>query len=198
MKAKYSIPTFCRPCGFSMVELLIVMGILMLLVAVSIPALSGMKRSSDMQVGASRLIEQFQLARQLARVKNRPVQVRIFPDDKAQSDKNASIQLYIARDDGEYEAAERKIVLPNGVGFSTSGGFSDLLTDYSQKTNDSKNGDFYIFSFRAGGHPNVSTTNKPPVITLMPRADVAAAQLPPNFVTLQVEPQTGRSRIYRP
>lgn len=198
MKAKYSLPTLGKPYGFSMVELLIVMGVLMLLVAVSVPALSGMKRSSDMQVGASRLIEQFQLARQLSRVKNRPVEVRIFPEDKVESDKNAVIQLYIAQDNGDLIAADRKIVLPNGVAFSTQASFSDLLTTYSTKTNDSKRGDYYAFRFRAGGQPNVSITNKPPVITLMPKADAGSGQLPPNFVTLQVEPQTGRSRVYRP
>ena len=199
METKYLYSSSADAKGFSLVELLIVMGILMLLVAVTIPSLSGLKRSSDMQVAATRAIEQFQLGRQIAKVKNRSVEMRIYTADKTALGA-PSIQLFSVKDDGTLEAAERRVVLPNSVAFSESATFSDFLNKYSTKTNDSKYGDFYSFRFRGGGQPALSVTNTPPALTIMSREDVErnSGSLPPNYVTIQLEPQTGRPRVYRP
>lgn len=151
-----------------------------------------------MQVAASRTIEQFQLARQMARVKNRPIQMRIYTADKS-SLGAPSIQLFSVKDDGTSEAAERIVVLPSSVAFSENTQFSDFF-GYSTTTNDSTHGSGYIFRFRAGGKPDISPTNTPPALTIMAREHVEknGSALAPNYVTIQLEPQTGRSRVFRP
>jgi uncharacterized protein (TIGR02596 family) len=199
MKTKLFSYSLILSRGFSLTELLVVMAILMLLAAVAVPSLSGLTRSSDMQIAATRTIEQFQLGRQIAKVQNRPVEMRIFTADKTALGA-ASIQLFSVKDDGTAEAAERRVILPNSVAFSETQAFSDFFTDHSAATNDAKYGNGYVFRFKAGGQPDAIITNTLPSLTIMGRVNVeqSPSELAPNSVTIQLEPQTGRPRVFRP
>src|SRR5687767_15126302 len=64
--------------GFSLVELLVVIGIMVLLGAATIPAFTDMMRSSRLTAASRQLMDELGYARQTALSKNVPVEVRIY------------------------------------------------------------------------------------------------------------------------
>lgn len=64
--------------GFSLVELLVVISIIVIILTFTIPATTGLFRGSLLTQGSQMLGDQFALARQMALTRNHPVELRFF------------------------------------------------------------------------------------------------------------------------
>src|SRR4051794_11618182 len=96
--------------GFSLLELLIVCGVIAVVVAFTIPAVTTMIRGSQLTQGAQLLTDQMSLARQRALTKCRAVEVRFykFGDSEAPGESIGDSGT------GKYRAFQLFDVLPSG------------------------------------------------------------------------------------
>jgi uncharacterized protein (TIGR02596 family) len=67
-----------RGHGFTLVELLAVIGIMVLMMALIVPAVVGPGNAQNLTNGANAVVDQLNLARQTALATNRPVEVRFY------------------------------------------------------------------------------------------------------------------------
>ncbi len=107
--------------GFTLVELLVVMGIMALLVLVAMPMFSGLTRSSGMSGATMQLRTTLSLARQWA-ITHRAVTYVVFPTDpNIESDKGTGVTSRIQRSYNVYTAQDGFIrdwiYLPDGIFF---------------------------------------------------------------------------------
>ncbi len=96
--------------GFSLVELLVVISIIVIILTFTIPATTGLFRGSLLTQGSQMLGDQFALARQMALTRNHPVELRFFKfSDPEVPGEGTDIE------GGKYRAFQCFEVLHNGV-----------------------------------------------------------------------------------
>lgn len=207
--------------GFSLVELLVIMAIIGLLVGLSLPAVSQIMRSSSLGVSGRMLTDQLNLARQVARARSLPVEVRLYklPDhgsDPASPVSGAggiyrALQLFLIKEDGSAEAVGRPEFFPSPVMISSGAAESALFSDKSDTTSAhferspaadcpgvgayGKNYRYMPLLFLPGGETDLSQGKN--FLTLVLRGDKALAE-GANFYTVQVDPIGGNARSFRP
>ena len=198
-------PTYRQ--AFSIVELLIVISIIAVLSVLAIAGLSSTKRSTDLQTGASALMDHLAIARQAAISGNRPVTVRFYLWENQSSSwktqnpiRRDSVRLFRPSADGSAEEqVERVLNLPESAAISTDATFSSLLSDaVSGTAKTDTRGSYRSFRFMPDGSIDCSGTTSP-TLTLLYRIGVNSTDLQEqNFFTLQVDLQTGTVRYFRP
>src|SRR5436190_14571461 len=67
-----------RRSAFSLIELLVVIGIIALVITFAIPSANSMLRGSQLTQGAQQFSDQIAYARQAAIARNRPVEIRFY------------------------------------------------------------------------------------------------------------------------
>jgi uncharacterized protein (TIGR02596 family) len=193
--------------AFSIVELLIVIAIVSVLSVLALAGLSSSKRSTDLQTGATAVMDYLALARQAAISGNRPVTVKFYlwenqssswkTQNPAQRD---SIRLVRSNfDNTRQEEVERVSYLPESAAISANSAFSTLLSDSVSGTAASDDrGTYRSFRFMPDGSIDCSGTESP-TLTLLYRTEATATGLTDkNFFTLQIDLQTGTVRYFRP
>lgn len=187
--------------GFSLIELLVVMAIMMLLLSLAAPAFTSIAMGSNLNRGGQIVADQIKLARQEAVSKNREVEVWFLNLAEGTTPGWRGMLLVRVEENGTRVPAGRITTVPEGILISTNstanGSLSPLLmATNSITTNFSTFGNltYRAFRFRANGSASALGTNN--FLTLQQAA--APGSPPPNYYTIQVNPVTGKVTTYRP
>lgn len=209
----------CR--AFSLVELLVVLAVMGFLAVIAAAAFTHIARSAGLNAGGNLLLDQLNLARQTAIAKNAQVEFRIYelPPDDAKTDEAPSVyrafQSFLISSDGlQTNAVSRANFLPKGIRIAPEEEVSTLLQAKSPPylasgtTAGVRVGNYpptvynYVaFHFKPDGTTDLGTAvSQNWYLSLAGEKERAAAgsQLPANFITLQLDPKTGRVRMFRP
>lgn len=120
-----------RRRAFSLLELLVVMGIMGLVLVMTLPALNSTREGLDVTRGTDIVVDSLNLARQQAMSLNRPVVVRFYNSaaEEDGADGFSRLQLFVLQDDGTLEASTKMQRLPDRVLISGAAGMSNFLTN---------------------------------------------------------------------
>lgn len=221
-----------RNSAFSLIEIFVVLLIISVLMLLAVPAVEQMLRGSRVTIAGNLMVDQLNLAQQLAISTNQPVEVRIYKLPSAEADPKTGdladfrgLQIFKSRPDATVEPAEKPVFFPAGIVISQNVAASSMLgvSDSDPNTPDNSplidgtehepadsnpviqlpgyetNYTYRTFRFRSNGETDMrqvaaflslSTKNDKP-------AD-SSTGLPHNYVTIQVDPVNGRTRVYRP
>jgi uncharacterized protein (TIGR02596 family) len=200
--------------AFTLVELLTVMAIVLLLAYVTIPAGTSFQQSNNLALAGQSVADVISIAREMAASRNQVVELRfIAPTSWATASGYTgfhALQLWAPNTSGASEPAAQMLTLPSGVEISYASGLSPLLkTLCAAKTampSGAIQGNYVSFYIRPTGLVQVanslvedSAASAPSYfLTILPVKYDASTTVPLNYLTLQVNPDTGRTLAYRP
>lgn len=209
--------TACSPIhlsrlAFSLTELLVVTAIIGLLAGMTIPAFNSIVTSSKLTSAAHATADHLNFARQTALTRNTSVEVRFYklPDSGRSSSGTASvyraIQLFI-KNENFLQPLGNCVYLPSPIIFVDTAVASSLLANSVTIEQDSDgqpslgvfghNYKYRAFRFRASGGTDLSGNSIH--LSLASATDrIVSNDLPSNFITVQIDPVTGRIRSFRP
>jgi uncharacterized protein (TIGR02596 family) len=202
--SKSKIQNLKFPLGFSLIELLVVVAMMGILISLLIPAFGSIGQSNQLTSASQIVIGELNKARQEAIARNRAVQVRFYtipPKDQAANTSLKSmraIQTVVLDERGDFGTNARYgrlAHLPSGIQISTNASLTSLVLATNGTTNLPVFGssDYVAFRFRPNGGTDLATNS---FWTLV--SDRATETPPPNFATIQIDPRTGRVRLFRP
>jgi uncharacterized protein (TIGR02596 family) len=209
--------------GFSLVELICVLGIVSVLVAITIPSIQSLLESSNLNEGGQMLTSQIKAARQLAAAKNKVVEVRLIQLDGAGLGYRG-IQLWGANPGAAGQAAPlgTVVALPRSVTISQdTTKLSPLLSGALNNTMPTSAGvvsgdPYYSFFIAPSGLVELNESKPGTVVELAtPGTSMASSMAglylsivpiryaqstspPHNYVTVQLNPNTGTELVFRP
>jgi uncharacterized protein (TIGR02596 family) len=210
-----SNPAVNKKRGFSMIELLVVMGVIAIILAMAVPAMQSMLAGNKLVQAGDDLASALATMQQEAIKGNEAVEVRFYtfrdmnlpvttPQfrayqfvKKVTATTESNRRSSGASRDGFVVVPLSKIErLPEGVIMLNDSEYSTLIT--SQKM---IRGEYYAFHFRPDGSTTLPKTGSDQwFVTLVNEADVlaSAGALPANFITLQVDAHNGSARKFQP
>jgi len=211
--------------AFTMIELLVVMGVIAVILAMAVPAMQSMMTGNRLIQAADTLRNQLAFAQQEAIKDNEAIEVRFYKYvDRNLPGKEAHFRAYqfikkvTATTERGREGSGREQFrnlpvskierFPEGILILEDKQYSTLVTSTKmiRETRnilipDSDEGEYYAFMFRPDGSTTLPKTGSDLwFITLVNEIDVIAegSKLPSNFVTLQVDAHNGTVRQYQP
>ncbi len=188
--------------AFSLIELLVVMGILILLMTFAIPAFNSITVGSNLNRAGLMIGDEIALARQEAVSKNRDVQVVLYKLPTGTTSAWRGIRLLRIDQTPAgmvTNAASRLLQIPEGVLISPDAAYSPLLTS---AVNDTVTLPGYgtvqcaSFRFRANGSLESRISSASNFLTL--QSVTATGNPPANYYTIQVNTLTGKLSVFRP
>ncbi len=192
-----------KSAGFSLVELLVVTGIIMLLAALSMMAFGSIFSGSQLSRGGNLVADTLLLARQEAVTRNQEIEVRFYRIGGGTGTWRAVRVLKILEtSNGQTnQAISRTVLLPDGVVFSAVAALSPLLENGSISGTETLPGygaaAYGGFRFRPGGATDdrINATNN--FVTLVEERQRNGSP-PPNYYALQINPLTGKISVLQP
>ncbi|PAW78128.1 MAG: hypothetical protein B9S32_07995 [Verrucomicrobia bacterium Tous-C9LFEB] len=194
--------------GFSLIELMVVIGMIAGLTTLSIPAFNSITDANALNASASKVIDAMNLARQSAITLNRPVQIRFYQiKDLSGTDLSyRAIRLIqvdgsTLKDLAKVDYVDRNVILSDRPEYST------LIAAAPQFGTDSLPGNttnlnYRMFQFMPDGSADLPAASGDSwFITLYLKRAVKNGldgALPQNFITVQIDPVTGKARAYHP
>jgi len=208
-----NIPPFQRRSRFSfhsftLVELLVVIAIASIMVTMSVAAYAQITRSMTLTIGGQMLTGSLDMARQTAITRNSTVEFRIYqlPDYSASPTSTPVL----------YRAFQTFLITPNATNALTPVTFlpapaiisvnttvSSLATvspvqETQSIPNYGQNYNALVFDFLPAGGTNLDSTSSWYMTILIRNDPIVGNNLPKNFVTIQIDPFSGRVKTYRP
>lgn len=194
---------------FTLLELLVVIGIMALISVLALPAFNQIAGGHAMVTGTDLIVGQLAKARQKAIALNRNVEVRFYllPDEWG-TNRYASWQTFIASDDPSdpWKADGRVQELPSRLAIDSGASLSPLIANQSPRDGSSTSnplpnvGSAYKFvtlTFRPDG--TALPAGAPTALTVREaRIEDGATELPANYGMVQIFPSTGLIRSFRP
>jgi len=214
-----------RPGGFSLIEMMVVLGLVGLLMAFAAPNLFSLISSTSLSGEGTLLRNQLTLAQQTAVSKSADVEIRFFYTDDTSNASNLSLyrayQLFQYNRDGEMEPVSGFFRIRAPVAIHEN--LSTLLEDSTAQGNDRKFGfvaphrgrypapvgfggsevdtAYMAFRFRPDGSTDLpfrTSEGDTWYITLVQGEGALQDNKPPNFLCLQVNPYNGQISEFRP
>ncbi len=209
--------------AFTLVELLVVLTIVSILTAATIPAMQSVLQSTGVTQGGQSLVEQINLARQIASARNTTVYVNLIQTSQVQNGGYNAIQLW-GTPSGQTTpiALSRLVVLPTSVVVSQdTTNYSKLLANAMVFSTSSPpplapplppgTVKYICFSVMPSGMIPVSSVATGEAsemtgayLTLVPAGNGSTATAPggsgapKNYLIVQLNPNTGSTVVYRP
>ncbi len=211
--------------AFSLVELLVVIGVIAVLMVLSAPSMSAAFKGSKLSQGGEALRNLINQGRQTALKNNLPVEVRIFRFDDLETPEETpyymGARLYLMRlnlannndplaSELKEEAVGNLLKLPAGIIISDDllqSSLVDATKVITGKANIKgidpnqveKEADYVAFQIRPDGSMNLPSTQRW-FLTLFNREEVIRGKqsTPSDYVCLQVNPYTCDVRWYHP
>ncbi|MEJ2365366.1 MAG: GspH/FimT family pseudopilin [Deltaproteobacteria bacterium] len=107
----FRVRNFCDHRGFSVIELIVVVGMIVLLAAISAPVLSGYSPSYNSKKAAREIVSEMQLAR-IHAIKNRVNTVAVFyPEGFSSADQANSFLIYEDKDKDWIQDADENVIV---------------------------------------------------------------------------------------
>jgi len=202
--------------AFSLLELLVVIAIIGLLAAMTTPSLTSILGGSKINLGIETVNGAMSSARQLAVTKNREIEFRIiemidpaFPGSASQI---RAVQILEIRENGTNPVGKPR-VFPSGVIIGSGATMTSLagLSNTPAASTDPKisgvgtSYNYRSFRYRPDGSLNLKSLLPSTVtnyfLTIYDekfQSRISGSTPPANFATIQLEPATGASILFRP
>jgi uncharacterized protein (TIGR02596 family) len=208
--------------GFSLLELLTVLVVVVIVAALVMPSVQGLAGSSNLKGSANSIAAQLDLARQTAGARNRNIEVRLYQDTTRSPDTNGNspyrLLALVIPGSADGSTSDAFIAVPQGlpgdVIVDSSTAFSTVLntglgaaglrpvaaTEAASAPASVRNLPYVQFTFLASGRVNLDSSQQW-CLTLInenkalknPTSGPAA-----DYVTLTISPQTSHVSMYQP
>lgn len=191
--------------GFSLVELLVVISIVALLTAASVPALNSVMESDNLNRGGQQVADTINLARQLASSHNATMELRLIKLNSTSG--YSALQVWTTNSAGTMQPITRIAILPQSIVVTDNTTLSPALSASGITTgtippgNGAASGASYAgFEITASGLMLPLTGMNSDYFTVVPARYEPSSSLSgiKNYVMVQVNPVTATPLVYRP
>jgi uncharacterized protein (TIGR02596 family) len=197
--------------AFTLIELLAVTAIIVVMMVLAAPAFTSLGKASALTNASRALLDEIGLARQTAMTTNTPVELRLFKlpahadSTTAAPSQYRAVQTFLVQNTGTGALGKARfldapIVIFDAAQSSSIAGKLPEQTAPAGAKLPGVNTNYRYRSFRF--KPDGSTDLAIDVawyLTLGSANDpVGASGVPQNFITVQIDPQNGRTQVFRP
>lgn len=186
--------------GFSLIELLAVIGIIILLAALTIPAIGGMMEGMRVRQAGERLVDEFNHARASALARNEPAEVCFLrmPDPSGGAAAYRAIRTRLIRSDGTAYWISQTRRFPTGIILADSAARSSILGSQTPETIADVPGviDGVYVRINPNGRTELGngSLSGPMFVTAGPERDLegSGSTMPDNFILVRIDARNGR------
>lgn len=183
------------------------MVVVAVLIGLMVPAVNQVLQGNRMEEAGRMIVDEIQLARQIAAARNLMVELRFVERSVDGSPANMAFRglqsgVFNKTNSSEFIPLTRMALLPDGVIMSTNAQLSSILGALAKTTSSQFGYQYVSIAIRPTGMLEPQTglaLNQPWFVTAIPRSQSGKTiEEIDNFATVQVDPWTARPTLFRP